>query len=169
MNHFQLLELERKYDLDLALLKARYLSRQAVCHPDKATNASMEKGYLERSMLLNEAYKILKDDYLRAEYMLKLLGQDFSEGALSQKLTVHELEEIMDMHEALDETDDVAELVSMKSAKTQEKKLMILELAEYFAEEKTTKALDLTIRLKYLTNLVGNIKLKIKHANHLDK
>ena len=169
MNHFQLLELEQKYDLDPAIVKAQYFSKQAVYHPDKVTNTNLQTEYLEKSMQLNEAYKILKDDYLRAEYMLKLCGQDLSDKALSAKLTPHELEEIMEMHEELDETDDIVELAAMKSAKTKEKKLMAEKLAEYFAEEKITKALDLTIRLKYLTNLVGNIKLKIKHANHLDK
>ena len=169
MNHFQLLELDQRYDLDQMLLKARYLSKQSIYHPDKAPNKNLRKDYLEKSMQLNEAYKILKDDYFRAEYLLKLKGQEFNADALKTKLTPHELEEIMEMHEALDETDDLQELEAMKSLKIQEKKIVVNQLACYFAQEKIAKALDLTIRLKYLTNLVGNIKLKIKHANHINQ
>ena len=35
-------------------------------------------------------------------------------------------------------------------------------------ENNLAKALDLTVRLKYLTNLVKNIKLKVKNADSRD-
>ena len=120
-------------------------------------------------MQLNEAYKILKDDYARAEYLLRLMGQNFTEESLKSKLSSIELSEIMEMYEALDEIKDMSDLLQMEAQKLQEKSNIVKELTGCFAEKKIAKALDLTVRLKYLTNLVGNIKLKIKHANHLDQ
>ena len=45
---------------------------------------------------------------------------------------------------------------------------MVQELEGYFNENNLAKALDLTVRLKYLTNLVKNIKLKVKNADSRD-
>ena len=45
---------------------------------------------------------------------------------------------------------------------------MVQALIECFEDNNITKALDITLRLKYLTNLVKNIDLKIKHANNRD-
>ena len=52
--------------------------------------------------------------------------------------------------------------------KLQEKDTMVRELGIYFDKNNIAKALDLTVRLKYLTNLVRNIELKVKHANSRD-
>ena len=39
-------------------------------------------------------------------------------------------------------------------------------ISSFFSENNIKQALDLTVRLKYLTNLVNNIKLKIKNADN---
>ena len=167
-SYFQLLGLPKKYTLDQSLLKSKYLEMQVKFHPDRATDENQRHIFLEQSMMLNEAWKVLKDDYLRAEYMLKSSGVEFNDHVLRSVLSQSELEKIIEMHEIMDDTDDLDELHKIERPKSQEKAEMVHELGIYFDENNITKALDLTVRLKYLTNLVGNIKLKIKHANSRD-
>ena len=43
---------------------------------------------------------------------------------------------------------------------------LVHDIGIAFSENNIKQALDLTVRLKYLTNLVNNIKLKIKNADN---
>lgn len=165
MNHFELLNLEQKYDIDLSDLKKQYLIKQSLYHPDRSNNDISLTEKLELSMQLNEAYKILKDDYLRSEYLLQLFGQKFDEHNLKNALNKDELEEIIELHEILDSIEELEELKSFKSAKLLQKNKIVNELTDCFEKNNISKALEITIRLKYLTNLVKNIDFKIKHAN----
>ena len=167
-DYFQLLDLQKKYNIDKAELKSKYLSMQIKFHPDRATSEEERRIFLEQSIKLNEAEKVLKDDYLRAEYMLKLAGSKFDDKTLRDAISANELEEIMEMHEMVDDSEDLDELKQMEQIKLQEKDKMVQELEGYFNENNLAKALDLTVRLKYLTNLVKNIKLKVKNADSRD-
>jgi len=162
MNYFKLLDITQKYDLDLNLLKAQYLNKQKTHHPDRAKNDAKRKEYITISMDINKAYKILKDDYLRAEYLLELLGQKFDDKSLKNLLSTKYLEEIMYWHELVDEHDQPLKLNNIMQERLAEEKKIKLELIKSFAISDITKSLDLTIRLKYLTNLVRNIRSKIQ-------
>lgn len=168
MNYFKLLELEQRYDIEQNLLQDNYLAKQMEYHPDRTAEDVSKIANIETSMLLNEAYKVLSDDYKRAEYLLKLNGFELSNKQLSLRLTSRELEEILEEYEEIEEMSEVAELIEKEQRKLVTKTELIREMTSHFNKNNFTKALDLTIRLKYLTNLVGNIKLKIKHANNRD-
>ena len=60
--YFQLLDLPEKYAVDKTQLKNKYLEMQIKFHPDKAADEKQRREFLEKSMKLNEAQKILKDD-----------------------------------------------------------------------------------------------------------
>lgn len=167
-DYFQLLDLQKKYNIDKAQLKSKYLAMQIKFHPDRSTSEEERRVFLEQSMKLNEAEKVLKDDYLRAEYMLKLAGSKFDDSTLQNAISAQELEEIMEMHETIDDTEDLGELEKMELLKLQEKDGIVRELGVCFDKNNIAKALDLTVRLKYLTNLVKNIKLKVKNADSRD-
>ena len=167
-DYFQLLDLQKKYYFDKAQLKSKYLSMQIKFHPDRAASEKERRIFLGQSMKLNEAEKVLKDDYLRAEYMLKLAGSKFDDKTLRDAISAEELAKIMEMHEMVDDAEDLEELRQMEQIKLQEKNKMAQELGGYFNENNLAKALDITVRLKYLTNLVKNIKLKIKNADSRD-
>lgn len=169
MNYFELLNVEQKYNVDLRLLHKQYLSKQALYHPDRAKDETTRTEYLNISIQLNEAYKVLKDDYMRAEYLLKISGQEFNEQVLRNILSTSELEKIMQLYEILDTMDQLPRLQALKKEKMLEQTKMIKKLTKYFEANNLAKALDLTVHLKYLTNLVRNIKFKIKHANSRDQ
>jgi molecular chaperone HscB len=77
-DYFEVLGLPRQFHLDRAELEERYLALQKETHPDRFAKA-LPRERLEavvRNTELNDAYKVLKNDIRRAEYLLKLEGID---------------------------------------------------------------------------------------------
>ena len=167
-NYFQILESEQRYDIEQKLLQDKYLAKQMEHHPDLVVEGASKIRNIETSMLLNEAYKVLSDDYKRAEYLLKLNGFEFSNQQLNSQLSIAELEGILEEYEEIEAMHDPADLEAKEQQKLAMKAELIREITDLFNKNNFTKALDISVRLKYLTNLVGNIKLKIKHANNRD-
>ena len=110
-DHFEVLGLPRRYHLDAADLEQRYLALQKETHPDRFAKA-LPRERMEavvRNTELNDAYKVLKNDIKRAEYLLKLEGVDIGEekpqsttGATKQLVVDPKLlMEIMELREAL--------------------------------------------------------------------
>lgn len=168
MDYFELLDLEKNYDINQNLLNQKYLHKQSVYHPDRAGNEAERKEFLEKSMVINEAYNTLKDDYLRAEYLLKQNGQKFDDISLKNKLSPSDIENLIEDQEKVSDTDSIEDLQAFYKEKLSEKSLIIKELKACFKNNNMAMGLDITIKLKYLTNLVRNIKLKIQHADNRD-
>jgi molecular chaperone HscB len=110
-DHFEVLGLTRAYHVDAADLERRYLALQKETHPDRFAKA-LPRERMEavvRNTELNDAYKVLKNDIKRAEYILKLEGVDIGEekpqsttGATKQLVVDPKLlMEIMELREAL--------------------------------------------------------------------
>jgi molecular chaperone HscB len=77
--HFELLGVPFKFDLDPAELRRKYLTVSRGIHPDRAgdDNAALS---LRASARLNDAYRVLSDPLLRADYLLELSGGRSSAG-----------------------------------------------------------------------------------------
>ena len=75
-DHFAVLGVERRYDLDGAALEARYKELSRKLHPDRFAKADprARRAALQRTVQLNEAWRALKDPLKRAEYLLELGG-----------------------------------------------------------------------------------------------
>jgi molecular chaperone HscB len=112
-DHFEVLGLPRKFHVDAADLETRYLALQKETHPDRFAKA-LPRERMEavvRNTELNDAYKVLKHELKRAEYLLKLEGVDIgaetpqsTTGATKQLVVDPKLlMEIMALREALDD------------------------------------------------------------------
>jgi len=75
-DHFAVLGVERRYDLDATALEARYKELSRRLHPDRYAKADprARKAALQRTVELNEAWRALKEPMRRAEYLLELGG-----------------------------------------------------------------------------------------------
>jgi molecular chaperone HscB len=112
-DHFEVLGVRRSYHLDAAELEARYLALQKETHPDRFAKAMPQERMeaVVRNTELNDAYRVLKNDIKRAEYLLKLEGVDIGEekpqsttGATKQMVVDAKLlMEVMELREALAE------------------------------------------------------------------
>src|SRR5690349_19634854 len=103
MNYFQLLGIGQQYNIDQSELKKQYFIMQSKYHPDKIN----ESQTLELSANINQAYKILQDDYLRAEYLLKLNGYVLNDETLKNALSTMELEKIWADFEIVEEEENL--------------------------------------------------------------
>ena len=78
-NHFEWFELPLSFDIDLGLLRAKYLELQQKLHPDQlAADSSVDQDQaVVRNTQLNDAYDKLKDPTKRAIYLLELAGIEY--------------------------------------------------------------------------------------------
>lgn len=76
LDHFARLGLTPAIDVDPAALQARHLELSRRLHPDRAVRATpqVQARALVLSAGLNEAFRVLSDFDLRAEYLLRLHG-----------------------------------------------------------------------------------------------
>ncbi len=180
MNHFEFFGLTISFDLDVAFVKTKYLLMQQKFHPDAAKSNIEKIERLENSMKLNEAYKTLLNDYLRAAYIFEILGINITAENSKNTLSHEELEKIWDNNEKLEKINNLEELYNFEKDILKSQKELTTRLKTAFREllskatppgdttdKSSETAIALTIKLKYLTNLVGNIRSKIKTLSSL--
>ncbi|MDY3560310.1 Fe-S protein assembly co-chaperone HscB [Gemmata sp. JC673] len=75
-DYFHRLGLPRRFAVDAADLERAYFARSRAVHPDYhlAGSSADLNASLDLSAALNEAYNNLRDPFLRAEYLLGLMG-----------------------------------------------------------------------------------------------
>jgi molecular chaperone HscB len=73
-NFFELLNIKPDFEIDQDLLDQNYLKLQQILHPDKLTTKSNAEKLMAMEYVtkLNHAYKTLKNNKTRAEYLLSL-------------------------------------------------------------------------------------------------
>jgi len=100
-DYFQFFNIDRKFNVDLSVLRKQYILNNKKYHPDFHTlgSAVNQEEVLRLSTLNNEAYKILTDDRKRIMHVLRLENAMPEEG----KAQVHQvfLMEMMDVNESL--------------------------------------------------------------------
>jgi molecular chaperone HscB len=107
MTYFDLFSLPVRFALDLSVLEQRYRELSQRWHPDRhgRAPAAERAAVLQRATDLNEAYRTLKNEGKRAEYLLKLSGIDIGAETPDRRVQADPafLAEIMELREALDE------------------------------------------------------------------
>jgi molecular chaperone HscB len=105
MNYFEVFGLDRKLRLDVAALQARFYELSRQWHPDfqQGRSPAAQAEALERSALLNTAYRALRDPIARIEYLVRLEeGRATGEGAaVTPKASPELLEEVFELQESL--------------------------------------------------------------------
>src|SRR5262245_34105471 len=104
-DHFATLGLAPRFELDPAELERSYLERSREVHPDRFAAARVAA--LQRSMAVNEAYKILKRPVKRAEHLLGRHGVTIGG---NERLDPAFLAEILELREELAEARQAGDL-----------------------------------------------------------
>jgi molecular chaperone HscB len=102
---FDVLGLPRGVDVDKGELERGYRERSLRLHPDRAGKDDPRERRLavERTALLNEAYRTLRSAEPRAFYLLRLHGLDLlKDEARAISVPPHVLEEVLELREQLD-------------------------------------------------------------------
>lgn len=98
MEYFELLNITPSFILDESQLRKQFLLAQSAAHPD-LDNANSD----EFSAKLNQAYKVLKDFWLRCDYILSFLPN--KELIDKKPLSAVFLMEMMELNEQIELTD----------------------------------------------------------------
>ena len=106
MTYFEAFGIEPKLSIDTADLQQRFYRLSREFHPDRFTRRPVEEQQqaLERTSLLNDGLRILKDPVRRAEYVLKHNGFDIGEQR-TKDVPPELLEEVFELNMALEESD----------------------------------------------------------------
>ena len=101
---FELLEVEPRFDLDLAFLERRHRDLSRVLHPDRYAGrpAGERQQALGRAIEVNEAFRTLRDPVRRAQALLARHGRHAGE-ADQPRADPALLMEVMERREALAE------------------------------------------------------------------
>lgn len=141
LDHFALFGLPRAQDLDEADLHRRYIELTAQVHPDyfSGPSSQTQRLALTLSARVNEAYRVLRDPLLRAEYILETSGGP----AASEDRTVAPdlLGRVMMLREQIEEAREIGDEAGLKTIATQVRGELeqmtrrVFELARRVAEE----------------------------------
>ena len=105
-DYFAVFGLPRKLRVDLDALQRRFYELSRQHHPDFQQGASPDEqaAALERSALINRAYRALRDPLARVEYLIALEeGREAKEGpAVKPTVPMDLLEEMLEVQESLE-------------------------------------------------------------------
>lgn len=103
-DYFSFFGLSRQLSLDAASLEKRFHELSWKLHPDNFHNASAYERELslEKTAILNDAYRTLRDPVARTEYLLNLEGVR-REGEVKQQAPPDLLAEVFELNEYLEE------------------------------------------------------------------
>jgi len=165
-NYFEIFGFPEYYDLDLSELSSRFRKLQSAIHPDKYASASDAERRLsvEKSALINEAYRALKSPLERARYLLKLRGLDLSNDT-SMVMAPEFLMQQMELREQLEQvksSDDPLSRLEELSQKINDllEKLRKI-LSQLFAGESSDleKIADYVRRMQFICKLRQEVEL----------
>src|SRR5262249_9661331 len=106
-DYFEVFGLERKLQVNLDALQRSFYALSRQYHPDfhQMANEGEQAAALERSALVNRAYRVLRDPLSRLSYMIGL--EDGTGGRSADKVRLEPprdlLEEMLEIQEALEE------------------------------------------------------------------
>ncbi|VDK84184.1 unnamed protein product [Cylicostephanus goldi] len=162
-NMFEYLGLPVSFEIEDSTLKksCRFRELQATVHPDKFTQASKHEREIsdEHSRRLNESYKTLSEPFLRAKYLLKILGEKETKG---KDLDPASLMEMMEWNEKVSEMTSEGELSAEKEIVQKEIDGIMKELGKQFADKSLDGVRTNITRLSYLYSLRTAINKKLE-------
>lgn len=150
-NFFELFFLPQKFEIDLVELEKKYLEFQKQLHPDQSSS-----GDISKSIEINQAYKILSDDFSRACYLLQLQGIDILHDEKALKVEIATLEEAIELQEKISKiTKD--EIDNLRKKINSEFKSLIIEAMQ---SSEIKASAQLLVRAKYLKKSLEDLKIR---------
>ena len=165
MNYFELYEMPVSLQVDRKYLQEKYFELQKKYHPDFFSNESEaeQADMLEKSSMINKAYKTFQNDDETIKYVLQLNG--LLEEEEKYQLPPEFLMEMMELNEALMETDD-SSLEETETKISQLEKYLydkVQNIVEYYNEDRTTdeqllQVKDYYYKKKYLKRILERLE-----------
>ena len=163
---FEVLGLPAQMRQERGIVDRSFREASKHVHPDRlgpGAPALERRIAVERTAHLNEAYRALKSDQSRAEYLLSLEGVVVGDEMARTKDPAF-LMEMMEHQEAVDTAKSVDVLEEQRSEVVTRRRALMDSLTRYFddregRQEDAAKALD---ELRYLRRLIERIDVKLE-------
>ena len=165
MNYFELFEIPISLQADKKYVQEKYFELQKKYHPDFFSNESEQEQaeVLEKSSMVNKAYKTFQNDDETIKYVLQL--KELIEEEEKYQLPPEFLIEMMELNEALAEVDD-SSLEETETKISQIEKLLydkVQNIVEYYNEDTTTneqllQVKDYYYKKKYLKRILERLE-----------
>lgn len=165
MNYFDLYEINNSFDVDKNLIEKKYIELQKQYQPDRARDDLERISSIQALAEVNNAYKTLKDDYLRGVYILKLQNIDLlNDHDLRSKMPFEILNDILHKREAAERLHEIGELEIAKSKALVAKSEIVKKIQQSFEASEQDDVIVNVMHLKYHDNLINIIDKKIEEC-----
>mmetsp|Transcript_12973 Transcript_12973/g.31791 ORF Transcript_12973/g.31791 Transcript_12973/m.31791 type:complete len:207 (-) Transcript_12973:107-727(-) len=156
---FELMDIPRKFDLDLKTLEANYKKLQQQNHPDNFGTKSEELQLeaAEVSSSINGAYTTLRDPLKRARYMIHGDSVEPEDTIMDPEL----LMEVMEIQEQLEVLDDQKELRILFKTVEERYNGIVEGISKAFYSGSIAEAESLVSNLSYYSNLKSKIERRL--------
>ena len=124
--------------------------------------AKIEKKQSEIEKAVNEAYKILADDFLRACYLLSLKGVDIRNDEKAVKVDMATLTRVLELQEKISEITDLDEIKNLQERLAAEIKFLIAAAAKCFETDEINLVAQCLVKAKYLKKSLEDLKIRRK-------
>lgn len=163
-NYFILFNLPISFDIDRKMLDKAYFANQIKYHPDQSTNKPHPEkvAILNMSMVINKAYKVLKNPLKRAEYILSLHNIIVNSENDNFKADKILLAEILDDQERVEGAHTKEDLVEIENHLKFKQDQSIKNISDFFKQNILEKAAKEAIKLKYIEKTLSDVRLKNK-------
>jgi len=164
-DYFSAFGLDRKLQIDEAVLQRRFYELSRQHHPDRFATASREQQQyaLDFTAILNDGYRVLRNSVKRSEYLLKQEGFDIGEQR-SKDVPPELLEEVFELNMMLESAPDRDELESARDRFHRMLADTDSELAVLFGQYDSAQNRDVLAairailnRRRYIQNLVRDV------------
>ena len=164
-NYFELFNLEVKFLINVDELLKAYQKLQSEYHPDRFVESEDQEKRIamQATTFINEAYKTLYEEQLRARYMLELQGMSFD----VEKDTTQDMDFLMDqmsLREEIDEVDkrdDPLEYLDKLAGQARQQKTELIENYQCQYDAKAwDEAKEVVLKLQFFTRLQQQISNK---------
>lgn len=141
-----------RFAIDTTALKREFLQLQGRAHPDLHPPENKIKAQA-LSARINEAYKILQNPLLRAQYLLSLRGIEVAEDETAKVDDPELLMEVLDARERIEEAESEEDLVEMKTENEERIRLSVKILEDAFEKDDVETAKSESVKLRYWINI----------------
>ena len=165
MNYFELFEMPISLTVDKKHTQDKYFELQKKYHPDFFSNENEEEqdAVLEKSSMINKAYKLFQNENETMKYVLQL--KNLLEDEEKYQLPPEFLAEMIELNESLMDVDDSSLEETQTKISQLEKHLYdkVQNIFEYYSEDNTTgeqllQVKDYYYKKKYLNRILERLE-----------
>lgn len=167
-DYFALFDIAPSFVLDTGELHRRYISLQQQYHPDRLVGKSESErlAAVQKTATINDAYQTLKNPLYRAEYLLFQQGRIVNRDGKGEKPSQALLMESLEQREALGNAESVEIVTEAERSNARQREENIAALKQAFAASDYDRAVELTIRQRYLEKFAEEIARKKRKIHH---